>query len=59
MNKWVISVRPSAELQIVDMEPTVMDDGATVQRWKTTTGKVFAKRVESSGLVKWFQQVEE
>lgn len=59
MSKWVISVRPSAELQIVDMEPQTMDDGATVQRWRTKNGVIFAKRVESSGLVKWFQQVEE
>jgi hypothetical protein len=58
MAKWAISPKPSAELTIVDEEPTQMDDGATVQRFKTKSGVIFARRVEASGLVKWFLQLE-
>lgn len=58
MSKWAISVKPSAVLELVDAEPQTMDDGATVQRFKTVNGIIYARRVEPTGLVKWFLQVE-
>ena len=58
MAQWAISPKPGAELTIVDEQPQTMEDGATVQRFKTKNGKIFARRVEKSGLVKWFMQLD-
>jgi len=58
MPRWAISPQPGAALQKVDPEPVQTGDGATVQRFTTKNGKIFAKRIERTGLVKWFLQLE-
>lgn len=58
MSEWAISVKPSAMLESLDQEPLELSDGALVYRFKTKAGIEYAKRVELSGLVKWFQKVE-
>lgn len=59
MAKWAISPAPSADVEPIDAEPQELDDGAKVQRFRTRFGKVFAKRTEATGLVKWFMQLQE